>query len=76
MLISLTATAQTCSRVVRVVRHVLAHRHPQVRQSLGETDELVELGLLLLRAELGVVEILPPSRLVDAGRLQLGARAR
>ncbi|HET9469208.1 MAG TPA: hypothetical protein VFO48_12375, partial [Vicinamibacterales bacterium] len=61
--------------VVGVVRHVLAHRHPQLRQRLREANELVELRLLPLRAEVGVVEVLAAAGLVDARRLQLRAGA-
>jgi hypothetical protein len=38
--------------------HVLGHRCAEVRKSLGETNQLVVFRLLLLRAELGVIEVL------------------
>ena len=63
-------------RLQRIERHVLAHREPQLGELLGETDELVVLQLLLLRAKVGVVEVLAPSSFVDASRLQLRARVR
>ena len=62
--------------VERLVIQVLGGRSPQLGQTLGEADQPVELRLLLLRAEIGVVEVLPPTGSVDAGRLQLRARAR
>src|SRR5579884_2650268 len=62
--------------VEHVLVHVLGHRLAERGQSLAEADQLVELRLLLRRAEVRVVEVLPPARLVEAGRLQLRARAR
>jgi hypothetical protein len=54
---------------------VLGHRGPQVRKTIGEADEAVELGLLLLGAEVRVVEILPAAGGIETGRLQLGGAA-
>ena len=51
--------------------HVLRHRLAQIRKALREADELVEFLLLLSCPVFGVIEILPPARSVDAGRLQL-----
>src|SRR3954469_2292112 len=57
-----------------VERHVLGHRLAQRGKALGKTDQLVVLRLLLLRAEISVVEVLLPPRRVDSGRLQLRFR--
>ena len=51
------------------------HRLAEIRQPLREPDQLVELRLLLLRAEVRVVEVLLPPGGVDTGRLQLRAAA-
>src|SRR5260221_430440 len=55
---------------------MLRHRRAQLRQLLRELDELVVLGLLLRSAIRGVVEVLLPTGLVVARRLQLRPRAR
>jgi hypothetical protein len=60
----------------RLERHVVAHRFAQAGKALGETHEVVELLLLLPRAEFRVVEILAPTRAVDSGRLELGTGPR
>src|SRR5215210_4222650 len=57
----------------RLPLHVLRHRRAKLRKTLGETDELVELRLLLAGAELRVVEVLAAPRLVRSGRLELRA---
>jgi len=62
-------------RIERIERHVLAHRLPEVRQVFGKADQLPELRSLLLGAEVGVVDVLPPPRAVEPGRLELRARA-
>src|SRR6266536_6086510 len=43
-----------------VAIHVFRHRKTKIRQSFRELDQAVELRLLLLCTELGVVEVLPP----------------
>jgi hypothetical protein len=53
---------------------VFAHRLAQLRQPLGEADQLVVLRLLLLRAKGRVVEVLLAARGIDARSLQLRAR--
>ena len=63
-------------RVERIVRQVLSDRHPQVRQLLGEPDQLLELRRLLLGTEVRVIAVLQPAGAVDAGRLELGPRPR
>ena len=55
---------------------VLSDRQPQIRQLLGEADQLLELRRLLLRAEVRVIAVLEPPGAVDAGRLELGPRPR
>ena len=60
----------------RLELDVLRHRRAQLREMLAEADQLVVLGLLLARAEVGVVEVLPPAGLVDAGRLELRSGTR
>ena len=56
--------------------HVLRGGRAQLRQPLGEADELVELRLFLLSTEVGVVQVLAAPGGVDAGRLQLRIRLR
>ena len=55
----------------RLLVHVLGHGRAQVRQSFREPDQLVELGLLLARPVIGVVQVLHAPGAVDSGRLQL-----
>jgi len=47
---------------------------PEGGQQLAEADELVVLHLFLSRAEVRVIEVLPPSCGIDAGRLEPGGR--
>ena len=71
------ATAQHVhSELSGSLRQVLVHRLAQLGQPLREPHELVELRLLLARAEFRVVEVLPAAGAVDAGGLQLRAGAR
>ena len=63
-------------RIERVEHHVLAHRLPDVRELFGKADQAPELRGLLLGPEVGVVDVLPPPRAVEPGRLELRARAR
>src|SRR5262245_41917042 len=60
----------------RLLVEVLAERLPKLRKTLSKAHELVVFRLLLARAEFRVVEVLPPARSIDAGRLQLRARPR
>ncbi len=55
--------------------HVLDHRGTEVGQALGEPNQAIELRLLLLGAEICVVQVLAPPRRVDTGCLQLRGRA-
>ena len=58
-----------------ITLHVFGHCRTQIREMLGEADQSVVLRLLLLRPEVRVVDVLPPSRRVDTGRLELGGRS-
>src|SRR5438067_9834449 len=53
-----------------VALQIGAHAAPQRGQRLAEFDDALELFLLALRTESGVVEVLRASLLVDADRLK------
>src|SRR5207245_4055849 len=61
--------------VQHVLVHVLCRSGAQVGQALRESDQPIELRLVLLRTKRRVREVLLATGGVDAGRLQLGARA-
>jgi len=54
-----------------MVVHVARHRSAQVRQTLGKADQPVEFRLLLLCAEVRVIQVLLPAGSVDSRRLQI-----
>src|SRR3954471_11788713 len=60
----------------RLELHVLGHCKAELRQLLGEPDQLVELRLLLLGSKVRVVQVLHPARLVDPRGLELCAGPR
>ena len=56
----------------RLLVDVSAHRLPQLGQEFCEAHQLVELGLLLRRTKVRVVQILAAPGLVDSSGLELG----
>src|SRR5207302_7593533 len=59
-----------------VVVEMLHHCRPKRGEPFPETDQPLELGAVLFGAVIRVVDVLLPTRLVEAGRLELRARAR
>jgi hypothetical protein len=52
---------------------MLGHRGVQFGKPLAKQDQAVELCLLLSCAELGMLNVLAPTRCVGSDRLNLGA---
>ena len=59
-----------------VIVEIVRHRAAQIGQPFAEADEAFVLRFLLRGAEVGVVQVLLPARLVAAGGLELCARSR